>query len=194
MLSAIRGSRSSKAREQIPAVSTWNRRSATAGAMAAARWIRRSVVAQAQRTRPGRASRPRPRGSAASSAGAADDRRRRQRSADGLGAWRVADEAGELPFRSLPSGRLDGHLTASRGCGGSSWPCDPREFVEDVPVLLPALPGQWGAVAPERHRLHARQSHAPAAAAARHPELTLTSLQQRLFQRAAGTSAECAVL
>jgi len=43
--------------------------------------------------------------------------------------------------------------------GLSSGPCDPCEFVEGLPVLLPALPGQWGAVAPERHRLHSRQSH-----------------------------------
>jgi len=31
--------------------------------------------------------------------------------------------------RGLPSGRLDGHLTATRGCGGSTRSCDPREFV-----------------------------------------------------------------
>ena len=51
-----------------------------------------------------------------------------------VGAWRVADEAGEPSFRPLPSGRLDGHLTASRGCQGSTRPGDPRQFVEDVPA------------------------------------------------------------
>jgi hypothetical protein len=59
-----------------------------------------------------------------------------------VGAWRVADEAGEPSFRPLPSGRLDGHLTASRGCRGSTGPGDPRQFVEDLPALLTPLPGQ----------------------------------------------------
>ncbi len=106
----------------------------------------------------------------------------------------MADEAGEPSFRPLPSARLDGHLTASRGCGGSTRPCDPREFVEGLPaschrfranevrLLLSVIAYNLGNLLRRLVLPLAIQSW------------FLTSLQQRRFQRPAGASAACAVL